>query len=450
MTIYSDGLAKLRENLEWFLQSGVATSIIGKTKEPVSIEKPKGIVARPEKIYVPEEEDDENTILDKLKEHTKDNWGKIFAESSAAAIESASTKKNKKDKIVILDETMSKIKPDNKVAPTNEIGLDVEVKEIEEATTLSGFSPTYLVGDRQAFVQPPAGFQDMTGINDDFSTLVGPEVGVQDPSGITVDTGLTGGLEALGTSLSSTSISEPEERDIPEGRGINKRASDFVYEVQGSVFTNDVLGPNEGVVSGDVVTGLTTAEYGVQDSLGLKRENYTSNKAFAAAVVEKHYEAIDEQFEKGGHNLKSMPKEVQYAFLDLHYNNRSGLGNDTVTYFDPKDMKKSLNNTLEFVGTRTSTGTKILLPSLASRRVNMYNEAVKGLGKRNDTINSIEITKEDSEFGNTNLVQYRDVWGNIVHSFTNSRTLANVSSTGASIERNSATWNKQNNEWSYE
>ena len=103
MAIYSDGLSKLRENLEWFLQSGVDTSIIGKTKEPVSIEKPRGIVARPEKIYVPEDNDvDENTIGQQLKERTLDNWGKIFAESQAAAISSASTKKDEKPKLLLL------------------------------------------------------------------------------------------------------------------------------------------------------------------------------------------------------------------------------------------------------------------------------------------------------------------------------------------------------------
>ena len=102
MAVYSDGLAKLRENLEWFLQSGVDTSIIGKTKEPISIEKPRGIVSRPEKIYVPEDDDvDENTIQKELKERALDNWGKIFSESQAAAISSASTKKNKKQWIAL-------------------------------------------------------------------------------------------------------------------------------------------------------------------------------------------------------------------------------------------------------------------------------------------------------------------------------------------------------------
>ena len=35
--------------------------------------------------------------------------------------------------------------------PTNKRGLSVDVKDIEEATALSGLSPSYLVGDRQTY-----------------------------------------------------------------------------------------------------------------------------------------------------------------------------------------------------------------------------------------------------------------------------------------------------------
>lgn len=155
MAVYSDGLAKLRENLEWFLQSGVDTSIIGKTKEPISIEKPRGIVSRPEKIYVPEDDDvDENTIQKELKERALDNWGKIFSESQADAISSANTKKDEKPEVVIVDETMDSSQVSNKDVPTNKMGLGVDVTEIEEATALSGLSPTYLVGDRQKYIPP--------------------------------------------------------------------------------------------------------------------------------------------------------------------------------------------------------------------------------------------------------------------------------------------------------
>ena len=413
MAVYSDGLAKLRENLEWFLQSGVDTSIIGKTKEPISIEKPRGIVSRPEKIYVPEDDDvDENTIQKELKERALDNWGKIFSESQAAAISSASTKKNKKQKTIIVDETMdssqvSKVKEEIQKRPGEPIANIITNQQMTE-----GYPGRSGGAYQRSF------FGDKVKGSPKKESLVKKPV-------VTLDS------------------------DIPEGRGINERATDPVYEVQGSVFTDEVLGPNEGTISGDIITGLATAEYGVQNSLGLKRQDFSSNRTFASSVVEKHYESLNEKFAKGGHDLKSMPKEVQYAFLDLHYNN-GNVGNDTVDFFDPKEITKSLNNTLEFVGTRRNNGEKILLPSLASRRVNMYNKAIESVGKRNNKIYSIEITKENSEFGKNNLVQYRDVLGNIIHSFTNSRKLANVSNSGATIERQSATWSAKNNTWSYE
>lgn len=406
MAVYSDGLAKLRENLEWFLQSGVDTSIIGKTKEPISIEKPRGIVSRPEKIYVPEDDDvDENTIGQQLKERALDNWGKIFSESQADAISSANTKKDGKPEVVIVDETMDNSKVSNKNVPTNKMGLGVDVTEIEEATALSGLSPTYLVGDRQKYIPPKK------------------ESFVKKPV-VTLDS------------------------DIPEGRGINERATDPVYEVQSSVFTDEVLGPNEGVVAGDTTTGRTNKEslpYGIVNAKGLKREDFNSDKTFAAALVEIHYKELDEKFKKGGHNLKSMPKDVQYAFLDLHWNYGS-VGNDTVTYFDPKNMTKSLNNTLEFLGTTRKNKEQIALPSIAGRRIIMYNKAAKATGK--PKIQYAEMTKK----GSGTLVIYRDVHQKEIHSFTHPYKLANVSNSGATIERQSATWSAENknNTWSYE
>jgi len=407
MAIYSDGLSKLRENLEWFLQSGVDTSIIGKTKEPVSIEKPRGIVARPEKIYVPEDDDvDEDTIGQQLKERALDNWGKIFAESQAAAISSASTKKDEKQKTIIADETMDNSK----------------TKEVKEEVQKRPGEPIANIMTNQQMTE---GYPGRSG-------------GAYQRSFF--------GDKVKGSPKKESLVEKPLatlDSDIPEGRGINERATDPVYEVQSSVFTDEVLGPNEGVVSGDIVTGLETAEYGVQNNLGLKREDYKDDRSHAAAVVEKHYESLDEKFAKGGHNLKSMPKEVQYAFLDLHYNN-GNVGNDTVDFFDPKDMTKSLNNTLEFLGTKRGNGEKIALPSLSSRRIKMYNKAAKATAK--PKIQFAEMTKS----GSGTLVVYRDVHKKEIHSFTHPYKLANVSNSGATIERQSATWSERKNTWSYE
>ena len=406
MAVYSDGLAKLRENLEWFLQSGVDTSIIGKTKEPVSIEKPKGIVARPEKIYVPEDNDvDENTIGQQLKERALDNWGKIFSEKTAAAISSASTKKDGKPEVVIVDETMDNSK----------------VSKVKEEIQKRPGEPIANIMTNQQMTE---GYPGRSG-------------GAYQRSFF--------GDKVKGSPKKESLVENKKDTPVEKNK-------DNVYEVQSSVFTDEVLGPNEGAVAGDVTTGKTEKQslpYGIVDSKGVKREDYIEgpkgDKTFAAAVVEIHYKELDEKFQKGGHNLKSMPKDVQYAFLDLHWNYGS-VGNDTVTYFDPKNMTKSLNNTLEFLGTTRKNNEQIAQPSIAGRRIIMYNKAAEATGK--PKVQYAEMTKS----GSGTLVVYRDVHQKEIHKFTHSYKLANVSNEegNATIERKSATWRANSNTWSYE
>lgn len=216
-----------------------------------------------------------------------------------------------------------------------------------------------------------------------------------------------------------------------------------INEVQSSVFTDEVLADNEGVEASDVVTGIKTQSFGVVHSKGLNRKDFNTDKAFAAAVVQKHYEELNKKFTEGGHNIKEAPLSVQYAFLDLHYNN-GNIGKDTVPFFDKNNMTKALNNTLEFVGTKTSKGNRIALPSLASRRVRMYNKAAEEL--KNKKIYSISMLAVN---GKTEVV-YRDVDENIIHSFLSSRALANVSRSGVSMNRKSATWNRVTDKWTYQ
>ena len=74
----------------------------------------------------------------------------------------------------------------------------------------------------------------------------------------------------------------------------------------------------------------------------------------------------------------------------------------------------------------------------------MYNKAAKATGK--PKIQYAEMTKS----GSSTLVVYRDVHQKEIHKFTHSYKLANVSNSGATIERQSATWSAKNNTWSYE
>ena len=315
--------------------------------------------------------------------------------------------------------------------PTNKMGLSVDVKDIEEATALSGLSPTYLVGDRQTY---RASKKDIP-----------VEKPKEKPRGI-MDR----------PPMSFLQKEKPSKEIIPQDFVEQQSLDNWVMafqknqteptatnEVQSSVFTDKILAKNEGVEASDVVTGIKTQSYGVVHSKGLNRKDFNTNKAFAAAVVQKHYEELDNKFTAGGHNLKEAPKSVQYAFLDLHYNN-GNVGKDTVSLFDKNDMSKSLNNTLEFVGTKTSRGEKIALPSLASRRVRMYNDAAEELKK--SKIYSVDMTTVK---GGTN-VEYRDVNDNLIHSFLNPRALANVSNRGVSTKRKSATWNRVTDKWTYQ
>jgi len=450
MAVYSDGLAKLRENLEWFLQSGVDTSIIGKTKEPVSIEKPKGIVARPEKIYVPEDNDvDENTIGQQLKERALDNWGKIFSEKTAAAISSASTKKDGKPEVVIVDETMDNSQVSNIDAPTNlnpDTSLvDAYLRKTDPKKQGSVKRSLDAIAQRELEADYLASDLPRTGSTADIAREKFKK-GMSELSKMKQLKEVLPNKESL-----------VEKSLMPKSRVFKKDTpvetnKDPVYEVQSSVFTDEVLGPNEGAVAGDVTTGKTEKQslpYGIVDSKGVKREDYIEgpkgDKTFAAAVVEIHYKELDEKFQKGGHNLKSMPKDVQYAFLDLHWNYGS-VGNDTVTYFDPKNMTKSLNNTLEFLGTTRKNNEQIAQPSIAGRRIIMYNKAAEATGK--PKVQYAEMTKS----GSGTLVVYRDVHQKEIHKFTHSYKLANVSNEegNATIERKSATWRANSNTWSYE
>ena len=400
---YSSALAQLREDRQYFLETGADNTIMDtKLNEPAIITAPKNIVVRPKKVFVTEEVD-ETTAQEYLKKTKLQNWiDALTTENKTEIPEEKVNKKDKKDKIeVLLPSRVNRLK-------------DNEVQK----------RPGEPIANIMTNQQMTEGYPGRSG-------------GAYQRSFF--------GDKVKGSPKKESLVKKPLatlDSDIPEGRGINERATDPVYEVQGSVFTDEVLGPNEGVVSGDKVTGLKTAEYGVQNSLGLKRQDFSSDRNFAAAVVEKHYESLDEKFAKGGHNLKSMPKEVQYAFLDLHYNN-GNVGNDTVDFFDPKDMTKSLNNTLEFLGTKRGNGEKIALPSLSSRRIVMYNKAAKATGK--PKIQFAEMTKS----GSGTLVVYRDVSQKEIYSFTHSYKLANVSNSGATIERQSATWKANSNTWSY-
>jgi hypothetical protein len=176
-------------------------------------------------------------------------------------------------------------------------------------------------------------------------------------------------------------------------------------------FTRDVLGRFEGTEAhASLEGGADTAAYGVKYSLGLNREDYDSDLAFAAAVAEKHYDSVDSTFSSEGRNLSDLPTSVQNAIVDLHYN--VGSIGSTAERESPVDMMK---NTLDFIGVTTNDGTRGSLIALARRRAENWNNAAADLGV--SRIASIEQIPRD---GGTEF-RYLDADGNVVHSSTSNR-----------------------------
>jgi len=405
---YSSALAQLREDRQYFLETGADNTIMDtKLNEPAIITAPKNIVVRPKKVFVTEEVD-ETTAQEYLKKTKLQNWiDALTTENKTEIPEEKVNKKDKKDKIeVLLPSRVNRLK-------------DNEVQK----------RPGEPIANIMTNQQMTEGYPGRSG-------------GAYQRSFF--------GDKVKGSPKKESLV---EKSLMPKSRVFKKDTpvetnKDTVYEVQSLLFT-DGLGDREGVVAGDITTGKTEKQslpYGIVDDKGVKREDYIEgpkgDKTFAAAVVKIHYKELDEKFQEGGHNLKSMPKEVQYAFLDLHWNHGS-VGKDTVTYFNPKDMTKSLNNTLEFLGTTRKNNEQIAQPSIAGRRIVMYNKAAKATGK--PKIQFAEMTKS----GSGTLVVYRDVNKKEIYSFTHPYKLANVSKSKATIERKSATWRANSNTWDY-
>ena len=410
MTNYSSALAQLRDDRQYFLETGADNTIMDtKLNEPASITAPKGIVVRPTKIDVTEEVD-ETTAQEYLKKTKLKNW--IDALTPKKLSETPEEKVNKKDK-----------------KDKNEVFLPPLVKRLKNNEVQK--RPGEPIANIMTNQQMTEGYPGRSGGAYQRS-FFGDKVKGSPKKESLVEKSLM-----------------PKSRVFKNATPVENK-KDNVYEVQSLLFT-DGLGDREGVVAGDITTGRTEKQslpYGIVDSKGVKREDYIEgpkgDKTFAAAVVKIHYKELDEKFQKGGHNLKSMPKDVQYAFLDLHWNYGS-VGNDTVTYFDPKNMTKSLNNTLEFLGTTRKNNEQIAQPSIAGRRIIMYNKAAEATGK--PKVQYAEMTKS----GSGTLVVYRDVHQKEIHKFTHPYKLANVSNSegNATIERKSATWRANSNTWDY-
>lgn len=262
-----------------------------------------------------------------------------------------------------------------------------------------------------------------------------PEMGSREPYELEVD---TIGNEALDSS-GRTEISK-DEADYETGKKLREEAlknkgimsptdgdADGVQPTDGKdteldTYTNDFanvyLTQHEGLQEHKSLEGgKDTGALGVKFSLGLKREDYTSDSEYAAAVAMKHRDKAKSNFTESEWN--ELPQSVKYAITDLHYN----VGKIGSTA-DKDTTVNKMENTLEFVGMSTKDKKRVSLISLAKRRAWNWNKAAADMG-----VSEIAKIKQIPIKGGTKF-EYLDSNDNVVYSFSNNRTPVKLDSTG--------------------
>jgi len=239
--------------------------------------------------------------------------------------------------------------------------------------------------------------------------------------------------DAIGAALDEVDLTPPEEADqelIPAGGLMSRPSSpipklrplDFktpeqkTYETD---YVNAYLKHHEGTKAHKSLEGgKDTAAYGVKFSLGLDRDNYSSDAHFAAAVALKHKDKVVSSL--GKDKFESLPKSVQYGLVDLNFN--AGTIGKTAAKPDAKSM---MENTLLYTGMKTKSGTRATVMSLAKRRAYNWNKAASDMGVQK--IKKIKLTPQSSGARYT----YEDAKGNVIKTFTTTRTPVKLKSSGA-------------------
>ena len=225
---------------------------------------------------------------------------------------------------------------------------------------------------------------------------------------------------------STSDADEVQPTDIPEG-GLGSpevivtsiKMNENVLEKE---FVTEYLASHEGTEdhkhdeagSGDY--GDITKAYGIKNNLGLNRDNYSSDKSFAAAVAMKHYVMAEKKYNKNpkGATWSDLGKYGRYAVLDLQFN--AGTIGETADFDNPE---RQLKNTLEFVIMKPKkSDVKVSLMSLAERRAKNWNKAADDLGLNKITKIQQLPNKIDGSTGTT--FNFLDKDGNEIYSFENS------------------------------
>jgi len=250
-----------------------------------------------------------------------------------------------------------------------------------------------------------------------------PEMGSREPYELEADTI----SNELGEGLMSIPTTDKESIDEAVSSVIADSVADGVQPTDGkdtelNTYTNDFanvyLTQHEGLQEHKSLEGgKDTEALGVKFSLGLKREDYTSDSEYAAAVAIKHRDKAKSKFSESEWN--ELPQSVKYAITDLHYN----VGKIGSTA-DKDTTVNKMENTLEFVGMTTKDKKRVSLISLAKRRAWNWNKAAADMG-----VSEIAKIKQIPIKGGTKF-EYLDSSDNVVYSFSNNRTPVKLDSTG--------------------
>ena len=185
-------------------------------------------------------------------------------------------------------------------------------------------------------------------------------------------------------------------------------------------YVENFLSNKEGTVPHIDTGGNPTAAYGVFDSLGLNRDDYSSDKDFAKAVVQLHINDLRSGPRAKVFDFDALPDSMKYVALDLNYNagdilkkapsfaKELGKGNYQVA------LKQSLD---VLQGYDPTTNRQGIISGLAKRRAAMYNNAAQELDL--PKINNVELSDAGS---NRVKIDYNNKGGGDIFTFSTSST----------------------------
>lgn len=185
-------------------------------------------------------------------------------------------------------------------------------------------------------------------------------------------------------------------------------------------YVENFLSNKEGTVPHVDTGGNPTAAYGVFDSLGLNRDDYSSDKDFAKAVVQLHINDLRSGPRAKVFDFDALPDSMKYVALDLNYNAGDILKKapSFAKELGKENYQAALKQSLDVLqGYDPSINRQAIISGLAKRRAAMYNNAAQELGI--PKINNVELSDAGS---NRVKIDYNNEGGGDVFTFSTSST----------------------------